>query len=679
MKLRSLTYGLLTLMTATTLLAQDADTAVWSIDLPDVVLTAQHRPTHYTEAMHHVELIDRDLLDERGVVQLQEALRTLSSVSITDDPILGTEVGMRTLGGNNIAILIDGAPLTGRLDGKLDISQIPVQNIERIEIIQGPLSVIYGNNAAGGVINVITKKLQRKSFEILSDHQYESIGILQNQLRIGFADKAFHGSIYGRIFDYDQYPIDSLRIFDRIEQDNGTFLTLNRYPWNPKQQYSGGTYLAYQLSQDDLISVNAEHTFEELQDYGVLRRPQFNPYSDDQVFQNRRTRVSLNYEGQSGNEIYWEGVLSYNDLHRVRSYNRFFHETQEIQPELLPSDSSVFRQWFGRLVASRQLSDKSKLMMGLTSSIETARGDNILSEERKDSSVAQISEHAVFVDFRHEFADRLEFSAAGRYALHSANTNRLTPSLMMRYRLSPKWQARATIAQGYRTPSLKELYLEFIDINHFVVGNQALRPELSADYQLTFDFDNRQDTRLSFNAYHTRIQDQIILVEFENLKFQYRNIDEYRVTGAQVQWQQDLKNWSFIHSSNFSLWKADLPFTVEDELNSSFNLNQNIAYTWDNLGLNANVNYRFTAAQNNFLFENGEVVNTILDPIHLLDIGLNKTLWNDKIQLSAGVKNLADFQLANVQNTSVVGNHVMGSSRLISPGRSFFVKLITSW
>ena len=76
----------------------------------------------------------------------------------------------------NVKIMVDGIPIIGRLDGNIDLGQINLDNIERVEIIEGPMSVSYGSDALGGVINLITKKSQVKTYNLLLSQQFETKG-----------------------------------------------------------------------------------------------------------------------------------------------------------------------------------------------------------------------------------------------------------------------------------------------------------------------------------------------------------------------------------------------------------------------------------------------------------------------------------------------------------------------
>jgi len=127
-----------------------------SVVLEEYVHTAEYKPTHVKKALHSIEVLKTESLNRRGVTNLEEALSIIPSVRYDYDPILGTQLRLRGISAANVAILVDGVPVIGRLDGAINISQIPLINVKQIEIIEGPLSTIYGNNAAGGVINIIT-------------------------------------------------------------------------------------------------------------------------------------------------------------------------------------------------------------------------------------------------------------------------------------------------------------------------------------------------------------------------------------------------------------------------------------------------------------------------------------------------------------------------------------------
>ncbi|HEY1098244.1 MAG TPA: TonB-dependent receptor plug domain-containing protein, partial [Myxococcota bacterium] len=106
------------------------------------------------------EVIDGDAMRETGARTLADVLEEHGGLQVNSSVGLGSEVFMDGLDGRHVLILIDGRPVNGKTNNRVDVSRLPVSaaNIERIEIVRGPMSALYGSDALGGVINIITKK-----------------------------------------------------------------------------------------------------------------------------------------------------------------------------------------------------------------------------------------------------------------------------------------------------------------------------------------------------------------------------------------------------------------------------------------------------------------------------------------------------------------------------------------
>ncbi|RMG59670.1 MAG: TonB-dependent receptor, partial [Bacteroidetes bacterium] len=115
-----------------------------SLNMEAVVITGQHGAVRASRAAHRVRIIDRQRIEAQGAVTLAEVLGQELNLRINQDPALGAQVQMQGISGENVKILLDGMPVPGRLGGGLDLSQLPLQDIERIEIVEGPMSVEYG-------------------------------------------------------------------------------------------------------------------------------------------------------------------------------------------------------------------------------------------------------------------------------------------------------------------------------------------------------------------------------------------------------------------------------------------------------------------------------------------------------------------------------------------------------
>jgi outer membrane receptor for ferrienterochelin and colicins len=156
--------------------------------LQDIVVTGQAKHVLAEKSIYKINVINAATLRQQAANNLGDALATQNNFFKQNDNILGSSINMQGIGGQNIKILLNGVPMNGRENGNIDISQINVANVERIEIIKGPMSVLYGTDALGGVINIITKtNTDNKRLELQA--YAESNNKINNNISFGMAKK----------------------------------------------------------------------------------------------------------------------------------------------------------------------------------------------------------------------------------------------------------------------------------------------------------------------------------------------------------------------------------------------------------------------------------------------------------------------------------------------------------
>ena len=171
--------------------------------LEEVVVTGQFEPQSVSKSVFQVKTIPLEKISSKGAVRLQDVLNTELNIRFSQDLALGgSNLTMQGLAGQNVKILIDGVPMIGRqgTSNEVNINQINVNTIERIEIIEGPMSVVYGADALAGVINIITKKSIESKVDLSLLLHEESVGdeygwqegIHNEAIGIGFAKDKFH-------------------------------------------------------------------------------------------------------------------------------------------------------------------------------------------------------------------------------------------------------------------------------------------------------------------------------------------------------------------------------------------------------------------------------------------------------------------------------------------------------
>src|SRR5258708_4997746 len=124
--------------------------------LGEIVVTGQYKPQSVKNSVYQVKVITREKNQKTGASKLQDVINNKLNIRFAQDNATGgSGISMLGLKGQNVKILVDGLPMTGRqgTSNEIDINQVDINSIERIEIIEGPMSVIYGADALGGVIN----------------------------------------------------------------------------------------------------------------------------------------------------------------------------------------------------------------------------------------------------------------------------------------------------------------------------------------------------------------------------------------------------------------------------------------------------------------------------------------------------------------------------------------------
>lgn len=148
-----------------------------SFNFNEVVVTGQNKPISVDKSIYSIKLIGKKEIEQTASNNLADLLSKQANIQINNDPSLGSSLKLQGISGENIKILVDNVPVIGRLNGNIDLSQLNLSEVDHIEIVEGPMSVIYGSNALGGVINIITKKNKYARIKAGADLYYETVGV----------------------------------------------------------------------------------------------------------------------------------------------------------------------------------------------------------------------------------------------------------------------------------------------------------------------------------------------------------------------------------------------------------------------------------------------------------------------------------------------------------------------
>ena len=161
---------------------------VFSLD--EVVVTGSFRPQRADKSIYNIKVVGQKKIEEQGANNLKDLLTNQVNLSITQDPALGSSLKIKGLTGNNVKILIDGVPVIGRMGGNIDLTQLNLYNIDHVEMVEGPMSVIYGSDALAGAINIITKENKNSNFGLTANAYYETAGTYNIDGNVNFRKKS---------------------------------------------------------------------------------------------------------------------------------------------------------------------------------------------------------------------------------------------------------------------------------------------------------------------------------------------------------------------------------------------------------------------------------------------------------------------------------------------------------
>lgn len=626
-----------------------------SKDLGEVVVTGQFEITAEDKTIQKVKIIDRERIVAQGAVSLADVLSNELNIRINRDNVLGTSINLQGISGQNIKILIDGIPVIGRLDGNVDLSQINLNRIERIEIIEGPMSVIYGSDALGGVINLITKKDLKNKVEFDANSLVESPGTYNTDARLGFKIKNVKVQANaGRNF-FDGYStIGEERAFD----------------WKPRQQYFSDLNVAFRI-KNSLHRIQVDYFDEEMRSLGRPVITQTAAYAMDNYFFTNRYGASLFNDFKFKNGATLNLITNYSHFDRSNIlYRKNLVTLENRQVTDGSGDTSIFDYYMFRATYTTNRQNKNwNYQFGVDQNYEEGSGARLL------NNYQNISDYAVFGSFEFK-TNRIQLRGGLRAAENSRYNAPIVPSVNFKYQINTNNLVRFSYARGFRAPSLKELNLFFVDVNHNIQGNPGLNAENSNNFNLNYSYNrnfNKSKIKFDISLFYNEIFNMISLavVDPTTQLYRYVNINNFKSTG--LNFTTDFKWEDFYVSSGFAytyrLNNLTNTFIASPEFRGQ--LSYMIPYIKTGINLFYKYNGKVPGFVNN---EDGTISETFVQDYAMLDLSLSKSFLDKKITLVAGAKNL--FNVTNIQfNIAGGGAHSGSGNMAIGMGRVLFTSL----
>lgn len=632
--------------------------------LNELIVTAQFAPIEMQKSVYKVNTIKAEKIEEKGATNLREALSTELNFKTNNGHVNETAINLNGLSGNHVKFMVDGVPVEGRLSGNIDLSQINLNEIEKIEIIEGPTSVAYGTNALGGVINVITKKHQLKKINVSAKSYYESsVGQYNFNGKIGWKQQR------------NLYKLSGGRNFFAGFANQDT----SRYKdWKPREQYFASFLFSRRINHLKFSYIFDVFT-EKMTDRGAPRAPYYVNAFDTHI-KTLRLSNKLLLGGRISKNNFLDITLS--QSYYTRSRNIYFKDLTTLEETITQSntdqDTTTFNNYMFRGIFSTN-SDSSKLNFIVGSELK----QDFTKAERVTDYEQNIGDYAIFGNIRYNPIKAITIQPGIRYAYNTKYAAPIVPSINFLINLNKSTKIRTSYAKGFRAPDLKELFLEFhynSTINLY--GNDKLSSENSDHINLSIDFHKtlkNHTLKIAPKMYYSKINNLIDLAQTSPINWTYTNVDYLITHGTSLTLNYTYKNFNF--NSAYSYYgNYNSQFNNLNKPNQFFYSNDALigaAYLFDSLDLKINLNYKYTGTIKSYYIDDDNNINeSFIGNYHTFDFTTTKRFLEKKIVLTAGVKNLFDVkEIKMVGEVFGVSNSSGAKSLNVLWGRSYFVSL----
>ncbi len=625
--------------------------------LPEVVVTAHAEPTAEADALYPVKVFGPSDIRRKGATTLRELLQHNPQIDLRQRSVFGTAPEIQGMSKENVKILIDGVPVVGRLNGIIDLAQIDLADAAKVEVVKGPVSVFYGTDAAGGVINIIPRPVPTHGPEADAWAYYETPGAASAGMTGGWGRGGKGIRLSGGFYDFAgvRTSDDRLRSFD----------------WEPRRRYWLTARMGWQHNGFQW-TYSARRMYERLWDYG---EPSAQGIIDKAYFTQRGRHVLAVRGEQNGRFL---------TAHAYALRFRRFHHTYRVdsltgtRTRLASDPNEETYRAYGSLLqqaAAVPSAPQWRYMVGGEWRHETAEGRRIRNG-RKTYATAAAFGHVTWQPGPH-----VAVQPAVRITFNSAYGTFASPAVNVRAVVG-KGIVRASYGRGYRAPSLKELFLNFRissgPVVYLIEGNPELRVERSHSVNLSYrreGFGGKM--RFQAEAFYHRIRDLIGLSAVRRQDGvwyrRYLNISRYQAVGGDV-------GVEVMPSDALRFGLTAGLVARQDQLTAEHNPSEFLATPhvtalarW-HLPADADLSadYRFTGPQRGYLRRrDGQIVAVVQAPYHHLDVSAGKQWKEWGAAVRVGVKNLFD-----VKNLTIATSAATAHSEAVQLwGRSFFVQL----
>ncbi|MFW5988148.1 MAG: TonB-dependent receptor plug domain-containing protein [bacterium] len=552
------------------------------MELDEVVVTASRYEESIMETPVSIEVISQEEIEESGAVSLAEILAAAGGIHIKDNGGLTgqKDIIIRGIRGKQILFLLDGQPYNNPNDGGINLESIPVEFIKRIEVLKSPSSAIYGANAMGGVINIISK--EAKDLE-KTNLKFETGSFDTQKVNLSHS---FKGNKSSLTLIYD-------RLFSDGHRENSS---LDREDFFLKYNYQITNYsdlsLAFRNNEKETDYPGQDPNY--LSDEYLTAQP-FGPSpsgSTEDSDQNINLTINQKLENKERKLSIYNNDRTLKDL----SWNTITDINKK-----------------GISLMQTNYINKHTLSYGLDIIEEGVETDNY-----KEDNINK----AIFIQDKYNFNNDTVLNLGARYDEHEEYGAELSPRLGIIYKLTDNLNLNANVGESFKAPSYMDLYFPG-------ANNPDLKAEKAVSYDVGFKYRDQVCQREI--TFFKRNIDQ--LIKYNSSKNMPENIDSAELKGIELNTDRKINNdfnigvnYTYLDASNEESQEqiGDMPY-------HSFGLD--LKYVFNNTKFI--LNNRYTGERTDY------VTNEELPSHFISDLNVVKKI-NENSKVSISINNLFD-------------------------------------
>lgn len=622
-----------------------------SLMLEEVVVTGTGTEHYLKDAPVQTEVITRRALEQFQARSMEELLAGLSPSLTFHDGSMGSHIQLNGLNNDYILILIDGKRMNGDVGGQNDLNLLNPANIERIEIVKGAASSLYGSDAIAGVINIITKKHHDKT-EFTSTSRVGAYGDVRESASLGLTIGQVKSMTGVNFHHTDGWRNTDLQWNQQQLKPGSTMKTVNR-----STNYTLTENLDWNVN--DRLSLTASGSYYER--WVVRPHGPWSYLPNDFYYRNYGFAAGGKY--RLGKRNYLTADLSYD------RYGYFYdYKLQEVTDYFKDGDrityfpgqrikQSVQRQVLGQAKGVFYIGDRHLLNTGFEYLY-----NHLESPHHIDGDRASIYTLAAYAQEEWTAADDVVLTAGARGTVHKETGFNLSPKIAVLYNKGD-FRLRASYALGYKSPTVKELYYNYtatlgggsLTAYH---GNKDLKAQTSQYASVGVEYAGRK-FQASVTAYANFLRNMIELAEInltaeekldeiEKSKM-YLNLTQARIWGVDFTFNyQPVQTLTVSGGYSFSDPRAQYPDQGADymkyipiDATSQHNatLNASWHHTWSRYRLGLAVYGRYQSVRRYVEDNDADAFQTWrINTAHTL-LGMKK--WT--LTLNVGVDNLFNY------------------------------------